>query len=545
MARSTIFCLALVLFVLASACGGSGPAKIDDSRSPTPRLTTATTPALTPDRTPNPATPTSASSTLTLFEPTPTTEATPHQDDNMITEERSIEGRWVGANEILGQKLNVVVHFEFADVGLTGTIDIPKQGATGLELSGIRLEGSQVHFELVTDISVAKWDGELVGQTISGAFNQARFSGTFLLSKGGGEEFAKSEADDTDKSLPYVSEDLTFRSNEIRLAATLTHPAAPGPHPAIILITGSGSQDLNEEIFGFKIFQKIADYLSRNGVAVLRWDDRGVGGSSGDLKLATLRDLADDIGAAVELLKVREEIDADRIGLLGHSEGGLIASIVGAESEDVQFVILMAGPAVPPRELLLIQGEQIMRAAGATQEQIALQTRVREILFEAVSTDEGWEEATQAIRQGALAAFADLPESAREQLGDIDEYLISLTEAQLVAARTPAFKFLLSYDPRPDLEQMTIPVLALFGELDLQVPADSNVGPLTRALETAGNRDFTIEVFPGANHLFQIAELGTVEEYAMLEKDFIPGFLETITNWLYSRTGVRPLPAND
>ena len=457
--------------------------------------------------------------------------------DLSITQEQSIEGRWEGVNRIVGQELTVVVDIKATPDGLTGTIDIPLQGTFGMELLEVRLDGASAHFELATNLGVAVWEGDLLGDTISGEFNQGGVSGTFELT--GGQPVPD---DPGEEPVPYLVEDLTFDNAQITLAGTLTLPPTPGPHPALILITGSGAQDRNEDIFGFKIFEKIADHMTRNGIAVLRWDDRGVGGSTGDPSLATLEDLAGDVQAALRLLRDRDDIDAGKVGLFGHSEGALVASLVSAGSDDIAFAVLMAGPAVSTTEILEAQGELILRAGGATDERIAEQRRVQAMLFDAVRTDQGWDEAAEAIRQVLMEEIAELPESERVLLGDIDEYVELFVQGQITAVRTPAFKFFLDYDPRPDLERLTLPLLALFGGLDLQVPADLNAEPMRVALGVAGNEDFTIEVIEDANHLFQAAVTGTRDEYATLHKEFIPGFLESITDWLVVRTGVDAPP---
>ena len=439
----------------------------------------------------------------------------------------SIVGHWEGVNKIAGQELTIIVDFKLTSDDLIATIDIPFRGLKGLELSGVQLDGSRVHFKLDTPEGAAVWDGVLEGEMITGKFSQADFQGTFQLIK---SEIPAEAANG--EPVPYTVEEVTFNNGGVKLTGTLTIPLASGPHPAAILLNGSGAQDRNAEIFGFKINQKIADRLTKSGTAVLRWDDRGVGGSGGDLRQATLEDLAGDARAAIELLRGREAIDASRIGVLGHSEGGVVALLAPKGQANIAFVILIASPAVAITELLSAQLHLILEAGGASPEQIAEQSRLQELLFQVAQSDDGWEEATEAICLSTLDAIDDLPESDRAQLGDIDDFVEIAVQNQIATVRTPAYRFFIGYDPKSDLERLTLPVLALYGGLDLQVPADQSVPPLQIALEAAGNKDFTIEVLPGANHLFQAAILGAVDEYPILDKEFIPGFLETLTNWL-------------
>ncbi|MFQ5794410.1 MAG: alpha/beta hydrolase family protein [Candidatus Bipolaricaulia bacterium] len=448
--------------------------------------------------------------------------------------EETLDGHWEGAIQIAGTELIIMVNFETNEEGLKATIDIPQQGATGLALTNVRYEPSKVHFELQAGPGLAIFDGELKDGTISGDFEQSGISGTFQLKRGE----AMKEEPEPEEPLPYKEEEIRFQNEDITLAGTLTLPLTSGPHPAVVLITGSGAQNRDEELFGFRPFRIIADHFTRNGIAVLRYDDRGVGGSTGDVSQSTTEDFAGDVLAAVKLLQGRSDINPRQIGLLGHSEGGIVAPLAASRSEDIAFIILMAGTGVTGEKILQAQLELIMRADGATDAGIEKALENQRRTFEAMRTGEGWDEIEARIRQEILTSLEKMSKNQREAITDVDQFVNSVVEQQLQSVQSPWFKFFLDYDPVSALEEVTIPVLALFGELDLQVPAEMNKEAIERALEETGNPDHTTIVLPKANHLFQTAETGSPSEYAILEKAFVPGFLDLIADWILERVDI-------
>jgi pimeloyl-ACP methyl ester carboxylesterase len=444
-------------------------------------------------------------------------------------------GRWEGAIVVLGSELGMSVDFTTGDSGLSATMDIPQQSAKGLPLRQVRYEAPTVHFELLGGPGLAVFEGTLDGDSIVGSFSQSGVTGTFYLRPAGAAKSAVPPP--PAEPVPYFEEEVTFTNGDVTLAGTLTIPEGQGPFPAAVMITGSGAQNRDEEIFGLRPFRWIADYLTRHGIAVLRYDDRGVGGSSGTIQTATSEDFALDALAGISLLAARGDIRPDAIGLVGHSEGGIVAPMAAVRSPSVAFIVLLAGTAVTGEEILYAQGEAILRANGATAEQLRIQREVQEMLFRAVRTNEGWEEAQQIVEQQARAAIAELPEEQRAAIPDLDTFVRTRAQQQLVAVQLPWFRFFLDFDPATVLEKVNVPVLALFGEKDLQVPPDVNVGPMRAALERAPTKDFTIEVVPGANHLFQEAVTGSPTEYATLKKEFVPGFLDLMTRWILKHAG--------
>jgi pimeloyl-ACP methyl ester carboxylesterase len=331
---------------------------------------------------------------------------------------------------------------------------------------------------------------------------------------------------------PYDSEEVQYENSSggVTLAGTLTLPKGEGPFPAAILITGSGGQDRNEEIFEHKPFWVIADHLTRAGIAVLRVDDRGIGGSSkGELSGgATTFDFAGDVGAGMDFLQLHARIAPDKIGLIGHSEGGVIAPLVARERGDVAFAVLLAGTGVRGDKLLVMQNAAIMRASGIDEETVAAALTSQGELFSIVQDSSlSLQELKEHLAQ-AIEAHEEFQEaSAEEQAQGLKSALAQLTNPWLVA--------FIRHDPATVLREVSCPVLALNGELDLQVPSKANLDSIAKALEEAGNEDFTTLAFPGLNHLFQHCETGLIAEYGEIEETFSVEVLEVMSAWIAER----------
>jgi hypothetical protein len=468
----------------------------------------------------------------------------------------AIAGRWEGAIAVQGIELTIIVELEGGDYpppnppqpspepspgggqggeGLTGTIDIPQQAAAGIGLTDVSFEAGQLHFEMLSGSRRAVFDGKLQEDgTIAGDFKQAGFAGTFQLKR------VEVQAEEKEP-LPYIEEEVTFRNGDITLAGTLTLPPGNSPHPAVILISGSGPQNRNEElpgVMGYQPFRVIADHLTRNGIAVLRYDDRGAGKSTGEHNTATSADFATDVEAALDYLLGRQEINPTQIGLLGHSEGGLIAAMVAARNSPLEggkeggvaFVIAMAGTAVDGYNVLLVQNERILKASEATEEEVARGLEEARKAMDLMIAED-WAALEEFVYETGRKQLEALPEEQRKALGDPETYL-----QERIAEMMPFYQnwmhYFLTHDPAEDWVRVTVPVLALFGQLDTQVDVSQNRPALEAALKKAGNDDVTVVVFPTANHLFQDAKTGAPSEYADLPTEFVPGFLETITDWV-------------
>jgi dipeptidyl aminopeptidase/acylaminoacyl peptidase len=339
------------------------------------------------------------------------------------------------------------------------------------------------------------------------------------------EELTKLNRPQTPKPpFPYIVKDVEYLNPESRfkIAGTLTIPADAKDCAAVILITGSGAQDRNETIFEHKPFWVIADYLTRNGIAVLRVDDRGVGGSEGEITSATSNDFATDVIAGIDFLKTISGIDTKRIGLTGHSEGGLIAPIVATKSTDVAFIILLAGPGTTGKQILFDQTELINRTAGLTDNQIEQNRKLQEAIFNILLTEK--DSAKQIDRLQRTYSNGLYPMMNDEQK--------KLIDAKVTGINNTWFKYFLTYNPYPTLTKVTCPVLALNGEKDLQVPAKTNLEAIKKALAEGGNKNFKTLELENLNHLFQHCKTGAVSEYAEIEETISPEVLKIMADWI-------------
>jgi RNA polymerase sigma factor (sigma-70 family) len=441
---------------------------------------------------------------------------------------QSIEGAWEGTLDFGGAKLRLVLKVsKGADGSLTAKADSPDQGATDLPVDAISLKDGAVRFEMIR--LMASYEGTLNREAseIAGEFKQGGTSLPLTL-KRTAKPTALNRPQEPKRPYPYDEEEVGYENKRdgVKLAGTLTLPRGKGPFPAALLITGSGPQDRNESLLGHKPFLVLADYLTRRGLAVLRVDDRGVGGSTGSVANSTTEDFATDVMAGIEILKTRKEIDPKRIGLIGHSEGGLIAPMVAAQNDDVAFIVLMAGTGLTGEEILYLQGALIMKANGASAEQLAKQRATQASMFKILKEEKDPATAEKRIYQ-------ELSKSLTEEEKKKSEQTI-LVQAKQV--NTPWFRYFLTLDPRPPLQKVKCPVLVLNGENDLQVPVNENLREIEAALKAGGNKDVTIARLPKLNHLFQTSETGSPNEYIKIEETIAPVALKTIGDWVLNRT---------
>lgn len=345
-------------------------------------------------------------------------------------------------------------------------------------------------------------------------------------------------------SLGYGVEEVSFPGGapEVRLAGTLTTPRGPGPHPVIVLMSGSGPQDRDESlrpITSLKPFALIADALTRAGVAVLRYDDRGVGASTGDHAAATLADLTSDGRAAIDYLEARADVDPGRIGMLGHSEGAIYAATLAATDPRVAWVVALAPPAVDGVSLLASQAEAIARASGQPEVEVAAGRALVEAAYPAALA--GDIEALETALRDAFGAYWDRQaDDVRAVLGARDAFVQRQVDTQVPQVTSAWFRSLLAADPRPDWSRVRVPALAIFAGLDTQVPVELNEPAWRAALEAAGNEDATSFVIDDANHLFQAAVSGAPAEYGRLAPAFSEAFLPALVGWLAGRAGLAP-----
>ena len=441
--------------------------------------------------------------------------------------EDRVAGHWEGQIDIPGQPIAVKIDLASDDGDWRGTIDIPTQGANGLPLSDIHVveeDGTRVKFSIRGVPGNPTFDGKLQDGAISGTFSQSGATFGFRLS----HEIVKGPArpQEPKPPFPYKIEEVTFQNGTVNLAGTLTLPQGDGPFPAVLLISGSGLQDRDETLVGHKPFWVLADYLSRAGIAVLRVDDPGIGKSTPHPKPPTTADFATDVEAGVAFLKQDNRISS--IGLIGHSEGGLIAAIVASRNNDVGFVVLMAGPGVPGTELLRKQNERIFDAAGIAGERkqnlLTLVDRLFTILTsEEMAEDEQRQEVSEIVRK--QLEINGTPPAQQDE---------AQVQALVEQSLTPWMRYFLTFDPRPAIEKIRVPVLVLNGELDVQVDAEQNLTAIAAALEKGGNQNVTVHRLPEHNHLFQRARTGLMNEYGAIEETLSPKVLDLIRDWVLS-----------
>ena len=444
-----------------------------------------------------------------------------------------VEGTWQGS---LQGMLRLVVHIERTASGaFKATMDSPDQGAMGLPIDTLIATGDSLRFLM------RRIGGEYVARRVStdslaGVWRQGGMALPLGLTRGGAPALRRRPQEPL-RPLPYDTVAVSFanpRAPGVTIAGTLTLPRGQGPFPCALLISGSGPEDRDEAVFGHRPFLVLADHLTRNGIAVLRVDDRGVGGSTGRFADATSEDFASDALAGVEFLKTRKEIDRKRIGLIGHSEGGLIGPIVAARTRDVAFMVLMAGPGVPGDSTLMLQGAAIRRAMGASEAAIDAQQAGTRRIYALVQAGDSLS-AVREARELARSQIAAMSQEERAALGDPDSAAAGL----LQRLYTPWMRFFIGYDPRPTLRKVRCPVLAINGEKDVQVLPRENLAAIDAALAAGGLRDRTMKELPGLNHLFQTCRLCTVPEYAQLEETMAPAALDEMTRWIQARTAAK------
>jgi hypothetical protein len=460
----------------------------------------------------------------------------------VTTQRAPVPEWWEGVIALPGdQSLEFFVHLERDEQAPhPGSIDIPVQGARELPLHDVVKTASRLSFRLDPPIN-ATWECARDGTEARCKFIQHGVELDAEMEAITKEEFkdaTRLKRPQTPKPpFPYAIHEVEYDNAGagVHLTGTLTVPEEDGRHPVVILISGSGAQDRDEMIFEHRPFWVLADHLTRKGIAVLRVDDRGVGGSTGDLNTPTSADLATDVLAGVTFLRAREDIDPKRIGLIGHSEGALIAPIAATGNKDIAFLVLLAGPAVAGRHILDHQGRLIGEKSGASSTLVERDSEQRKRMFEILAEYDDDATAKAKLVEFYRAQLEELPESQRRALGDLDK----VVEAQVGSVATPWFRYFLDYDPVPTLRKLKVPVLALWGAKDLQVDPEQNLAPMRKALKRARNKQVMLEVLPGLNHLFQSAERGTPDEYLRIEETFDPAALNKISDWVLARTSAK------
>jgi uncharacterized protein len=440
----------------------------------------------------------------------------------------AIVGSWIGKLDLGSAKLTIVFHISEEEGKLQATMDSPDQGANGLAVEEVIYNKGQIKLNM-PNIN-GGYEGDILAgdSTIEGKWNQAGQSWPLVLKKG---DVPKPNRPQEPKApYPYIEKEVKFENKEagITLAGTLTLPKLRQPVPAVILITGSGGQNRDEELFSHKPFKVIADYLTRNGIAVLRFDDRGVAESEGSQANATSEDFATDVSAAVDFLLEQKNIIKDKIGLCGHSEGGMIAPLTAINRDDIAFLILLAGPGTTGKQILLDQTELIYAKSGARESLINDILETNSVIYKTLLKESDNDKAIKKIKKYIKKQSKGYSESEKQSRGWTQEMM----GQNLNMITSPWFRYFIAYDPVPVLQQVKCLVLALNGSLDLQVPAKQNLEGIEKALQDGGNNMITTKEFPELNHLFQHSTTGLPGEYGQIEETFSPEVLDYMTQWI-------------
>lgn len=447
--------------------------------------------------------------------------------------EKKYESLWEGKLKINTVELRLVFKlYQKEDKTYGADLDSPDQGVSNIPVTSLSLTTDSVKAE-VKSIG-ASFAGQIVSQDLAkGIFKQGGLTLPLELKKV--DKVAEIKRPQMPvKPFPYNEEEITFENKEanIILAGTLTYPKGDGKYPAVIMVSGSGPQDRDETLLGHKPFLVIADYLTRNGIAVLRYDDRGIAKSKGNFSAATSAEFATDALAAVEYLKTRKEINPKKIGIAGHSEGGLIAPMCAVNSGDVSFIVLLAGPGVPGSDVIILQTELILKANGTGEEDVKKYVNQNRRIFKAISEEA---DSLQAFNK-LLALYNEDISKMSDDEKKKPENSKEAFDRNVKQVLSPWFRFFVKYDPRPTLEQVTIPVLALNGGKDLQVDPKQNLPEIEKALKSAGNKNYKIVELPGLNHLFQPATTGAPTEYSTIDTTFSEDALKLMKEWILEVT---------
>lgn len=438
---------------------------------------------------------------------------------------QDIVGSWAGKLNFGSSTLNLVFNISKADTGYKTTIDSPDQMAKGIPTDNTTFNDSVLSIGI--KMLGASFSGTCVeNDKIRGAFTQSGISLPIELSRQKAEALIKSRPQEPKAPFPYKIEEIIFENESagIKLAGTLTMPSKGTKFPAVILVTGSGAQNRNEEIMGHKPFLVIADYLTRNGIAVLRYDDRGTAKSEGNFANATTADFATDAHAALKYLTSRKDINLKKIGIIGHSEGASIAIMEAANNKDVAYIITLAGPGVSGKEIIEKQVETMMRNSGVTDLLIEKQMPTYKARYEILCQDKNIEQ----IRNEFIANIEkSIPTDNLNQPAvkkEIDASVKSMTSQWYIN--------FLKYNPATDLSKIKCPMLALNGDKDVQVDAEINLSAIKNIVKS----NLTIKKYPGLNHMFQHAsETGNPLDYASIEETIAPIVLSDITTWILAR----------
>ncbi|WP_445453410.1 alpha/beta hydrolase family protein [Flavobacterium sp. 25HG05S-40] len=440
---------------------------------------------------------------------------------------QEIGGSWGGALDVPGMKLPLVFNIKQNGSQFTSTMDSPMQSVKDIPITQTTFEKNEL--TLTSANMQFQFKGTLNVDQIKGTFTQGQMSLPFVLSRKKEGESILKRPQTPQPPFNYKIEDVTFTNpiDKNTLAGTLTTPSNANTFPVVVLISGSGQQNRDSEIFGHKSFWIIADDFAKKGIGVLRVDDRGTGSSNGATMTMTTQNFAEDTNAAVEFLTKK---GFTNIGLIGHSEGGIIAPMVASKNPNVKFIISMAGPGIPIDELLVLQTNAIAKVSGATEEELKSSEATNRKIYSLVKNYNGTDLQTE-VKNIYMADMQKLP---KEQQPSAEE-MAKTAEQESQKITIPWFTYFIKINPDVYWSKLKIPVLALNGSKDLQVISKENLAGIKASLDKAKNKKIEVVEFPNLNHLFQEAATGSVAEYGQLEQTIAPAVLEKMSSWILSR----------
>lgn len=444
---------------------------------------------------------------------------------------QDITGSWHGMLSFPGGQLRLTINIKQDGAAYTATMDSPDQNATGIPVSKISFTGNTLTFAVPE--GAIEYKGILEGNRIKGTFTQNNYPVPLDLGREEIKKIVPNRPQEPVQPYPYYNEEVTFRNEKdgVTLVGTLSMPNKTGQFPAVILISGSGPQNRDEEILGHKPFLVLADHLTRKGFAVLRYDDRGFGESTGDFTAATTSDFSNDARAALDYLKDRTEINKNKIGLIGHSEGGTVSVITAADNPDVAFVVLMAGGNIPGDEQMMLQNYLLGKSNGMPEEELKKLSLINRQIYDVIKQETD----LNIMKTRLLAVFNKEMRPLLISKGIPAEEVDRYVAMQIRELASPWYSNFIKYDPTPELLKLKCPILALNGEKDLQVAPIANLDAVTRAAAKSGNKKVTVKQMQGLNHLFQESATGDPADYGKIEQTIAPAVLNEITSWIVAQ----------
>ena len=432
---------------------------------------------------------------------------------------QNFEGKWAGVLNVQGMQLHLLFNILKTKEGFVTTMDSPDQGAKNIPITETTITNTNISLKIPA--ASISYNGEMRNDTINGVFTQHAQNFKINLTRSNAEEYILKRPQEPRAPFSYKTEEVTFinKKENISLSGTLTLPKKDGKYAAVILISGSGPQNRNEELLGHKPFLVLADYLTKNGIAVLRFDDRGVGKSGGDFKTATSADFSTDVESAFAYLKTRPEINSNKIGLIGHSEGGIIAPMIAAKNNEINFMVLLAAPSLKGDKLLLLQKEKIERAMNISESEIKKGQEIFSQLYKMMQIKQKPENIKSYLKTSFASAISE----------DAIDGIVKQLDSNWM-------QYYINYDPIIALSKVNCPVLALNGENDLQVPFKENLTGIKKALLKANNPHTQFKSYQKLNHLFQTSVTGSPAEYQTIEETFAPVVLKDISDWILQVT---------